>query len=200
MSSEASPRSLGPTGWAWAMLLAVACGSTPPSETDTAQASTDTSTPTTESPDTRLDQCPEELDLFDLADPGGTLYTDGAPALMVHGPQGGWHVAVQARVGGATSVEATGEVVLSTSGVRLGGDDNTFTLTIFGWDTAECEGRLQGLIVYLDDTDVDQAAICDLVGEPVTLTATVDDPATGRRAEATVELILAPDPGDSCGI
>lgn len=199
MSSTSHPTILRPMGWAWSALLAAACTSNPPAEADTAEAPTGISTPTTEPTDTRLEHCTDELHLFDLADPGGTLYTDGAPALMVHGPQGGWHVAVQARVGGATSVEATGEVVLS-SGVRLGGNDNTFSLTIFGWDTAKCEGRLQGLIVYLDDTDVDQAAICDLVGEPVTLIATVLDPATGRRAEATIELVLASDPGDSCGV
>lgn len=118
---------------------------------------------------------------------------DGDEIMMVHGPQGGWHVEVGLRVTDPDpritldlSVDALGEqVVFNHYEMRLTNHDG-------------CTGVREGLFGFLDMSALAQGDADTppelLVGEELTVTAEV----TGQTGTATTQVVLlgVPDPKD----
>lgn len=88
--------------------------------------------------------------------------------------------------------------VHTSAGDQLAGDDNTSRMALFGHDEATCEGDLIGIIAYLDDQPIDQDGICGLVGQPLVVTLTVQDEATGNVDVLERRVVGAQDPEDPC--
>ena len=113
----------------------------------------------------------------------------GDPVVMVHGPQGGWHIDFAGTVGNSSeivSIDATFTNVATGAIVAgLGQQPARLALTpIAGAGSPwACEGRYYGVRVFVDDiaTTVTQDDICDLEGATLQLDAVItslEDPQT----------------------
>jgi hypothetical protein len=160
---------------------------------------TDPTDPT--DPDPTVAECAEPLGIAWIAEPGGPELAAGDPVVLAHGPQGGWHVAVNAGIVGATTgnVLAGAVVERAATGDQLAGDDNRFGLAVWGWSPSTCAGDLRGMLAYLDDLPgVDQDFVCGLVGERLRLQLQIED-LEGEGADAVeLEVVAVADPADPC--
>ncbi|MCB9689715.1 MAG: hypothetical protein H6738_24430 [Alphaproteobacteria bacterium] len=126
------------------------------------------------------------------------------PVVMVHGPQGGWHVETAAFVTGSTAeVSVLPRIVRKSDGVRLAGDQQEQFIALVDYDDDACTGSFFSVRAFLDDTfgELDtgtspQDVICGLAGEILTLTIAVTDLNTGAGTEATVDVTATLDPND----
>ena len=122
--------------------------------------------------------------------------SEGDPLVLVHGPQGGWHVDVSVQVRGLGEVVVLAATLREVgTGVQLGGDQPDAYVTLSPMDA--CWGEHVGLRTYVDDPeDVDQSRICGWSGAPLTLSVAVADARSGTSLEAEVPVVGALDAYD----
>ena len=122
---------------------------------------------------------------------------EGAGVVMVHGPQGGWHMLGSVRMTAMTSIvevhftithDASGEVIA----------DNLYrVMTVY--DEASCTGVYPGMYGYLDDSaleDGDKDTPPETLGyADVTMCMVVTDEELST-AEGCVGIVAIPDPVD----
>ncbi len=188
-----------PRSWTLLALVAlIACsGGAPQSSPPTPLPPTE---PTPTPPATPPAVCAEPLTIEWINETGGPPLSNGDAVTMAHGPQGGWHIAIQARIRGAAEDSVRGHAVVEvvSTGEQLAGDDNTFPLAMFDWEAATCTGTMSGMLAYLDDPpDIDQSRICELEGQQLRLFLDVED-AAGTVTELEVVVVASTDPGDDC--
>jgi len=126
---------------------------------------------------------------------------EGDDMVMVHGPQGGWHIDVGGRVNHTeelVSIEAT--FTNLADGTLIAGDQVESRVALVNWDDAGCSGDFYGQRIFVDDinSNVGQGDICALDGAELEMTLTVtaieaDPPAV---AEITLNVFAALDPAD----
>jgi len=126
---------------------------------------------------------------------------DGDDIVMVHGPQGGWHIDVGGRVNHTeelVSIEAT--FTNLADGTLIAGDQVESRVALVNWDDTGCSGDFYGQRIFVDDinSNVGQDDICALDGAELEMTLTVtaieaDPPAV---AETTLKVFAALDPAD----
>lgn len=130
---------------------------------------------------------------------GASAFEDlspGDPVVMVHGPQGGWHLLGSVRAWNMTdvvqihflvTVEETGAVVA----------DNSLYVQMIRRE--ECLGEYPGMYAYLNVTDLADGELDTppelLSYETLVFEATVTDQ-DGRVAESSVTITATPDPVD----
>jgi hypothetical protein len=127
--------------------------------------------------------------------------TDGGRVVMVHGPQGGWHIDVAGVVDNTEEAVSIAAIFTDAGGMPVAGVDQLpVRLALVGWSADGCSGEFYGQRIFLDDVteNVTQADICDLDGQPLTLELTVTalsgDPAPS--ATTTVDVIAVLDAVD----
>lgn len=179
------------------------CGCSPLEEvTDALPRSTSIETTLTPAPTTPEEvTCQRILAIEWISEIGGVPLSDGDPVTLVHGSQGGWHIALDAGIAGSASksvlVGATVERL--ATGEQLAGEDNDFGLPLFDWAWQTCEGELRGMVAYLDDLPgVTLDAICRLVGQELSVTLTVEDIERSTPTERTIRVVARADPEDPC--
>lgn len=126
------------------------------------------------------------------------------PVVMVHGPQGGWHVETSGLVSGSTAeVSVLPTIVQKSTGVQLAGVQQEQYIGLVDYDDEVCDGSFFGVRAFLDDTfgELDaytnpQDVICGLAGELLTLTVTVMDLNTLQSASASVDVTATLDAND----
>lgn len=125
--------------------------------------------------------------------------TDGADVVIVHGPQGGWHVDVAGVVGHARqTVAVRPRLVLEADGTQLAGDQQDEYVALADYDVGACTGRFWGRRAFVDDVQgTDQAFICELEGAVATLSVEVRDPQDERLATDEIRVVLRVDPVDA---
>lgn len=132
---------------------------------------------------------------------GETAYAplvEGQEVVMVHGPQGGWHVDVAARVHHVGQyVAVTPALHLVAHQEQIAGDQQAEYLELPDWTEEGCAGTFWGKRAFLDDhPGTDQRFICSLAGERAILSVVVVDLEDQRQARASGEVTLALDPND----
>ena len=140
-------------------------------------------------------RCAHGPDLDWLSEPAREPLADGDPVVLVNGPQGGWHVGVNAGVRGARELWM-GATLTGPDGATLSVDDPPTAVRLYGWDPESCEGLLTGLQARLVERD--RAAICALAGTRLRLSVEVEDLYTGVQGSRTVEVVATSDPHDGC--
>jgi len=133
---------------------------------------------------------------------------EGDEVIIVHGPQGGWHISVGARVSNAYP-ELTSEPSVYVPSVKLqfAGDQQPFVFEMdparcdCSYDAETCSGTYWGGMAraYMDDqTPFGQREACRLDGAGVELTLTVTETRTGRTVTETLSAVARIDPMDDC--
>ncbi|MCA9489605.1 MAG: hypothetical protein KC621_06765 [Myxococcales bacterium] len=138
---------------------------------------------------------------------GAEMYVpldDLDPVIMVHGPQGGWHVETAAFVTGSTAeVSILPTIVRRSDGVQFAGEQQEQFIALAEYDDDGCSGSFFSVRAFMDDTfgELDaytnpQDVICGLAGEILTLTVHVMDLNTLVSGEASVDVTATLDPND----
>ena len=121
--------------------------------------------------------------------------TAGDPVVMVHGPQGGWHMLGSVRVRNTTPVVNIRFTIDTVAGVNIA-DNNLNVLLV---DEGDCQGSYPGMYAYLDVTDLeegDRDTPPELLSyETLRMTATITDE-EDRVVESSLEVEAVPDPED----
>lgn len=122
--------------------------------------------------------------------------SEGDPATLVHGPQGGWHVLASARVANTLNVVSiTYTIHLLPEGTSL--SFNQYRVQLVPYD--DCTGDYAGMYGYLDvsalATGDDDTPPELLEGRDLELTLQVVD-SEGREATASVTVVGELDPAD----
>ncbi len=123
----------------------------------------------------------------------------GQDVVMVHGPQGGWHVLAGLRAEGVppiVRIHYTIDALVAEPPVRV--SDTRYRVMLVS--DGDCGGDYPDLFGYLDvrglaDGERDTPPEI-LAGTTLRMTMTVDDDA-GRTAESAVEVRAVPDPIDA---
>jgi hypothetical protein len=126
-----------------------------------------------------------------------TSLSEGDPVVMVHGPQGGWHVECGVRFEGlGTPIDLHWWIDDLGTGVRV----SESWLTVQPWSVADdpCAGDFTGMYGFLD---VDELAEGELDSPPELLVGaelSIALEATGTEGSATAEVVVLaePDPAD----
>ena len=116
---------------------------------------------------------------------------DGDDMVMVHGPQGGWHIDVAGRV--SNTEQLIGIQVSftdSATGNLVGGDQQETRTALVGWDETSCSGDFYGTRIFVDDLsdNVIQDDICGLDGAELDMVMTVTALEAKPPASVTVTL------------
>jgi len=125
--------------------------------------------------------------------------TQGAEVIIVHGPQGGWHIDIGGEVGGTTDlIEISSVITRNSTGVVIAGDQQPSRIALPGWSSETCLGAFYGITTYVDDDPAtDQAYICGMEGETLTIELTVTDLSfPAKSVTETLEVTMALDPID----
>jgi len=156
----------------WSVALIGCPGGEPKGDPTTADPTPTTTDPTTSTPAV---QCAAGAT---AVTPGTgrelvVALADGDPVIMVHGPQGGWHIELAglvAETGELVSVEAV--FTDPATGLPVAGVEQVANrIALVDWDPSTCAGDFYGVLVFLDD--VDQSVVCDLAGVTLQLDVTV---------------------------
>ncbi len=121
--------------------------------------------------------------------------SDGDPVMMVHGPQGGWHMLGSVRVHHTTDIVRIHFVIATEAGVVVA--DNQLNVLLVA--EPDCAGSYPGMYAYIDvselvDGDLDTPPEL-LAYASLDMTATVVDQ-DGREVTETVRIVATPDPSD----
>lgn len=122
--------------------------------------------------------------------------SDGMPATMVHGPQGGWHLLGSARMVNFAPIVT---IHYTVTAVALGTvvSDNTYRVQMVA--ESDCTGFYPGMYGYLDVTDLASGEVDTppevLAGQQLVLRMDVTD-TEGRLAEDELVVIAALDEAD----
>jgi hypothetical protein len=123
----------------------------------------------------------------------------GDRVIMVHGPQGGWHVET------AGLVERSEKDVSIQPSIVAGDIDVTGVLqpdyrALVGYDDDQCSGTFFGTRAFVDydrdDGPSGQVFICSLEGAMATFSVRVQDIVSLREVTSAVEVMLDLDPVD----
>ena len=118
-----------------ALLLLSACGSADRGGTHTG-----------DSPSTKNDPCAPAVEIG-TGEQFFVGLTPGDPLMMVHGPQGGWHMLAGVRITGtAPEVHIKYEIVHQPTGLVV--SDNSYNLALLM--DQDCSGTFVGMYGYLD--------------------------------------------------
>lgn len=129
---------------------------------------------------------------------------EGDHVVMVHGPQGGWHIWGSLKTWNLSDiVTIVFTIDDQDTGVRI--SDNTYNVAMVAGD-ADNEHVYYGLFGFLDADDPATADVVEippdvLAGHTVRLAMTVTNADDGTSATASVDVIADPDPcdlDDSC--
>jgi len=172
--------------WAAVMLLWTACGE---------GSDTGTASPDSGAPEEGCAASPASIDVGTGADAFVAL-SDGDPVVMVHGPQGGWHLLGSVRTHNMTPVVRIRFEVVVEDGGAVVADNSLYVQTL---PDGECGGVYPGMYAYLmvdalADGDADTPPEL-LAYETLLFRAEVEDQ-DGRTAEAEVRITATPDPVD----
>jgi hypothetical protein len=119
----------------------------------------------------------------------------GDPVVMVHGPQGGWHMLGSVRVRYTTPVVNIRFTIDTEAGVNIA-DNNLNVLLV---DEGDCQGSYPGMYAYLDVTELevgDRDTPPELLSyETLRMTATITDEGD-RVVTDSVRIEAIPDPED----
>lgn len=126
-----------------------------------------------------------------------TRLSDGDSIVMVHGPQGGWHleVGVWARVSSYRNTVITLQAEVDEGTII----DSRYDLRLYEKDLENCEGYREGLFGFIDTyvqntRDEPLYPPTDLVGKTVTFTGTMEN--EDGTVSQQLTLITEPDPRD----
>ena len=118
------------------------------------------------------------------------------PLIMVHGPQGGWHLLCSARVHHTDPVVSISFTVNTEAGDVVA--DNFYEVALFPGSN-ECNGVFSGMYAFLDVSDLAQGELNTppelLAGELLTVEMSIVD-AAGRAASDTLIVTATLDPAD----
>lgn len=159
---------------------------TPTTDTDTAPTSCYASGPTT---------------VLGTGDTGYVPLNSGDEIMVVHGAQGGWHLATAARVSGVSDIaQFVPSAAFSATGEPVAGVVTPENREFTDYDAEACTGSVWNVRAYVGNLAVatgDLAAfVCTLEGAAVTLRVQVTDLTTGLATEATAEVTTRVDPAD----
>jgi hypothetical protein len=122
--------------------------------------------------------------------------SDGAEAVMVHGPQGGWHVLASARFAN-TSETVTIHYTIEVPSLGAVVSDNVYK--VYMLRDGECGGYYPAMYGYLNVTDLVSGDADTppeiLAGEELVLRLDVVD-FDGREASDELRAVATPDPVD----
>lgn len=140
-----------------------------------------------------------ELVLGDGAEPF-KAFQQGQEAMIVHGPQGGWHVWASVQVRN-TDPFLQLHYTIDTVPDQIRVSDNLYFVQMTNWKN--CVGEIYEIFGYLDVTpmiDGDRDAPPELlVGRTLHLDMTITD-STDRSDHAEVDVVGIPDPKDVGGL
>jgi hypothetical protein len=165
---------------------------TAPADTDSADASKDTQ-------DTAPESCldpPMEV-VVGVGEAAFALVDGATEVVMVHGPQGGWHIDMAFRIGHTLEQVLIHPkiTVVSTDDVIAGAEDVTDVYAIALVMEDECQGEIWGIRAFIDDIEVSTEIIQSLEGETLRLSASITD-LEGRQGAGEVFVVAALDPID----
>jgi hypothetical protein len=125
----------------------------------------------------------------------------GDDVVMVHGPQGGWHIDVGGLVTNTEQLVSIDAVFVDTdSGVQVAGEQTEVRQALVDWDASGCTGEFYSVRVFVDDFEdnVGQADICALEGASLdmTLTVTALEATPPAVATVTIPVVAVLDPAD----
>ena len=122
------------------------------------------------------------------------LLTDGDPVVMVHGPQGGWHVDI---TGALTN---TGQEVglfptltlLRGDGIQLAGGEGapSDNVALSNYDNEVCSGEFVGRQLRFNVEGLNVQQVCSADGETAELEITVEDFEAGRSVTERINVTL----------
>lgn len=128
--------------------------------------------------------------------------SEGDPVTLVHGPQGGWHIEVSGQVAHTSQeVAILPTITVVSSGDQIAGDQNQNLMALSSFDDASCSGEFFGVNAlvgdpYPGDALPERCYICDLAGELLELSITVEDFNSGDTVTESIQVIVEPDPND----
>jgi len=126
---------------------------------------------------------------------------DGDDVVMVHGPQGGWHIDVGGLVTNTDQLVSIDAKFIDTdTDTLVAGDQVEVRQALVGWDDVGCSGEFFGVRVFVDDLadTVTQDDICDLEGANLEMTLTVIalESKPAATTVVTLPVVAALDPAD----
>jgi hypothetical protein len=127
--------------------------------------------------------------------------TDGATVVMVHGPQGGWHVWTGVAVEHSTqNVSLLPTITVpALGGLQLTSNPPPGDFVALAYEPETCSGSYYGQRAFIDTTAINanpefgQQVICGLVGETLHLRLDLTDLKTGDTASCEVDVLAEPD-------
>lgn len=131
-----------------------------------------------------------------------TPLATGADVVLVHGPQGGWHIDLGGEVSGFSDlVEVEGYVRVAGEGRTIAGEEQQPSrLALVGWSDSTCSGTFYDVRAFVDDEGQSTLDyICALDGAPLEIEITVTDladPTGAWSATETLSAVAALDPND----
>ena len=135
--------------------------------------------------------------LLDLDETDGIGLEDGGTLTLVHGPQGGWHVSIDATVQGRRDLLFRGALTVLATGEAVAGEGGENRITLADWSEDDCTGQ-QTLFSHINDAAVvNQDYICELVGQELLFAFEVADPDGGSDSNSVV-LVAKAWSGDPC--
>lgn len=123
-------------------------------------------------------------------------FLDPPTVMLVHGPQGGWHVLASVR---AQPVGAIADIVYTITDLDSGVEVSSNRYGVAMVPDGECGGSFPGMYGFLDVSDLEQGELDTppelLVDHQLQLhVQLIDD--QDRSAEASIEVLAVPDPID----
>ena len=122
----------------------------------------------------------------------------GSEVIMVHGPQGGWHVVASASIAYLREVVDIEVEVLA----EVNGDQEVVAFGAYRGALvmeSTCQGTYPGMFAYLDVSGIADGELDtppELLSNTPALISMVAWDSDGHRAEGSLEVVLMPDPID----
>jgi hypothetical protein len=102
----------------------------------------------------------------------------GDPVVLVHGPQGGWHIDIGGAVSGFSDlVEVAALVTVVGEGRTIAGEgQQPSRIALVGWSESSCSGEFYDIRAFVDDDGIDTLEeVCPLAGVDLQIDLTVSD-------------------------
>lgn len=127
---------------------------------------------------------------------GAGLYaplSSGDPVVLVHGPQGGWHIDLGGSVSGFSDlIEIAGYVTVVGGATIAGQDQQPSRVALVGWSDTTCTGEFYDIRAFVDDEGINTLDyICGLETQPLEIEITVTDLIDPSRAVTETLLVEA---------
>ncbi len=120
-----------------------------------------------------------------------TPLTESDDMVIVHGPQGGWHIEVAGElVNSGQEVSILPRFTVVGTGEQIAGDQQEAYTALASYDDLGCSGQFFGIRAFVDDFDsggmTNQQYICGLDGQQVEMCITIGDLSNGRTVEECI--------------